>query len=210
MRRAIPVVVVATSVLAILSVAAIVTLDRASADSTVNVELGNLWFCDPSYQEGVCETTVTTGDTVVWENTAGLHTVTECTADFSICPPEGGFDSGFFNADETYSFTFGSAGTYTYWCTLHPIEMRGRIIVQAPTPTPSPTPAPTAEPTPTPVGQTPSPTPVATATPGAVPGTGGPPRELPAQSLPLGVLIAGIVCAVLGAGAMIRLATARH
>ena len=177
----------------------------AASAATVDVELGVYWFCDPSYQEAICETTITVGDTVLWENVAGLHTVTECNPDFTVCPPDGGFDSGFFNTGDSYSYTFTSQGTFSYWCALHPIEMLGRVIVQESTPTPAPTP----EPTPTPVGQTPGPMPDVTATPAAVPGTGGPLGPVQ-PDLPLGVLIAGVVLSLISAVAVTRLsATSR-
>jgi len=49
------------------------------------------------------------------------------------------WSSGFITDASTFEFTFDQAGTYLYRCEVHPIEMRGRIIVQggpAPTPTP--------------------------------------------------------------------------
>lgn len=170
----------------------------ATAQGTVHVESGNLYFCAPSFAGDVCDTTITAGDTVVWDNVEGVHTVTQCDADFTLCPPAGGFDSGVLNPGDTYSLTFDTAGTFPYWCAFHPIEMRGRIIVQQPTPTPSPTPEPTAEPTATPVGQTPSPTPAVTATPAAVPDTGGSAGE-GGPAAPLALVLSGIVAVVLGA-----------
>lgn len=206
MRRVIAAVLAGTSLLLVVLVLSLT--GGAGAESTENIELGNLYFCDPSYQGSVCETTVTAGDTVVWSNVGGLHTVTECNVDFTVCPLEGGFNSDVFSEGESFSLAFDTPGTYTYWCSIHPVDMLGRIIVQAPTPTPMP--EPTAEPTPSPTGQTPSPTPDTTPTPAGVPNLGGPPVPVeplgPVQpTLPLAVAISGIVVMVLGAAALIRL-----
>jgi len=64
--------------------------------------------------------TVKTNTTVKWTNKDGTaHTVTSTT---------GIFNSGNMNGGETYSYTFNSAGTYTYKCTIHS-GMTGTITV---------------------------------------------------------------------------------
>jgi plastocyanin len=180
-------------------------LETARAQSTENVEVGNLYFCSPSFQNGVCETTITAGDTVVWDDVAGLHTVTECNADFSVCPPVGGFDSGVIGVGTSFSQAFDTPGTFSYRCSFHPAQMRGRIIVQEPTPTPSPTP--TSMPTSTPVGGTVSPAPTVTGSPAAVPQTGA----AASGGLPVSVVVtlAGMTVAVLGVAVVLRLSTRR-
>src|SRR5574341_2229424 len=87
--------VVAALTVALAASAAILTSgpDGARAAQT-NIDVGNFYFCDPSFGGAVCETTITAGDTVVWSVTAGSHTVTECASDYTGCPPAGGFDSG--------------------------------------------------------------------------------------------------------------------
>jgi hypothetical protein len=98
------------------------------------------------------------GDTVTWEMVAGSHTVTECDDTLGNCPPAGGgFDSGILNNGETFSHTFTSPDSVEYLCTLHDAQMRGRIIVEAPTGTPTtsqrhPFPTPSPSPTPGPPG----------------------------------------------------------
>lgn len=63
---------------------------------------------------------ITAGTTLVWTNTGALpHTVTD---------RAGRFDSGLLSSGETYRRTFGSAGTFEYFCTLHP-GMVGTIVV---------------------------------------------------------------------------------
>ncbi|XUX00409.1 MAG: cupredoxin family copper-binding protein [Dehalogenimonas sp.] len=65
--------------------------------------------------------TVSVGTTVTWKNTDGVeHSVTSTT---------GLFDSGLFNPGGSYTYTFNTAGTYNYYCTIHP-GMTGTIIVQ--------------------------------------------------------------------------------
>ncbi len=65
--------------------------------------------------------TVSVGDTVTWTN---KHTMTHtATAD------NGTFDSGNLAPGETFSFTFDTAGTYTYKCNIH-LSMTGTIIVE--------------------------------------------------------------------------------
>ncbi len=83
---------------------------------------------------------VTEGSTVTWGNNGvAPHTVTD---------RAGSFDSGLINAGGTYSRTFATAGTYNYFCTLHP-DMVATLVVtdatgEAPPPAaeePPPTPA---------------------------------------------------------------------
>lgn len=200
MRR---IVVSAFSGIALLTVSALslIALPGAlQAQSTVTVESGNLYFCGPSFQNEVCDTTITAGDTVLWDNVEGLHTVTQCNEDFSVCPPEGGFDSDVIGPGDTFSVTFSDPGTFYYWCALHPIEMRGRVIVQEATP--APTEEPTAEPAPTPEGQTAAPTADPTPTPGGIPPTGGPPTDTPLWLVL--ALLGGFAAAIAGAGILVH------
>jgi plastocyanin len=71
---------------------------------------------------------VSTGVTVTWTNDdTTLHTVTSGS-------PEGGgasgseFDSSYLAAGKTFQHTFASAGTFDYYCTLHPF-MTGKVVV---------------------------------------------------------------------------------
>ncbi len=134
-----------------------------------SIDVANLYFCDQSFQNGVCETTVSVGDTVVWQVKGGTHTVTECDDSFATCPPAGGFNSGTLSTGATFSHTFSSAGVFEYRCNIHPNAMRGRITVVAQS---TPTPAPGATGTPSPAA---SATPAGSATPAAVPVSGGRP-----------------------------------
>ncbi len=65
--------------------------------------------------------TVAVNTTVTWINKDPVtHDVTSSTALFA---------SGPLNNSGTFSFTFTTAGTYNYSCTIHP-NMTGKIIVQ--------------------------------------------------------------------------------
>lgn len=65
--------------------------------------------------------TVKVGTTVQWTNQDDVpHTVTA----------EGGkFKSNFLNKGQTYSFTFGEAGSLKYFCEVHSDTMRATVVV---------------------------------------------------------------------------------
>jgi len=65
---------------------------------------------------------VTAGTVVKWTNKDALvHTVT---SDSTL------FDSGNIAVNGVYSYTFNSAGTFTYHCKIHP-TMKGTVVVTA-------------------------------------------------------------------------------
>lgn len=65
--------------------------------------------------------TVSTGTTVVWSNQDGVpHTAT---AD------DGEFNSGTLSEGDRYEHTFDTAGTFAYFCEVHP-TMTGEITVE--------------------------------------------------------------------------------
>ena len=142
--------------------------EGARAQTTSVIEVGDLWFCDSSFQNGVCETTVNVGDTVEWQWVgSAAHTTTECAGDLDACPEPHLWDSP-VQTSGTFSFAFDSAGTFVYRCQIHTTAMRGQIIVLAaeqPTPTSSPIPTPTP-------------------TPAEVPAGGGPPAAGPGTPVP--------------------------
>jgi len=64
--------------------------------------------------------TVTAGTTITWTNKDGIaHTVTS---------DSGLFDSGSISANGTYSHLFATAGTYPYYCVIHP-TMTATVVV---------------------------------------------------------------------------------
>lgn len=78
-----------------------------------------------------------TGDTVKWTWGGSGHTVTSgpcsptCTTDSKFCSPNDTNcgTSATSNAGATYSHTFLQAGTFPYFCRIHPASMRGTVTV---------------------------------------------------------------------------------
>lgn len=173
--------------------------------SEESVDVGNFYFCDSSFENGVCQTTVTAGDIVTWTVSTGFHTVTQCEDEtYSGCPPSGGFDSGQLTAGEEYQRTFLSPGTFYYLCNNHPGPMRGVITVVAQeTPTPSPTASPTAGPTQSPESS-PTPVPNETATPATVPDTGAEPGASSPDGFALAIAGAAAVAIAIAGFATLR------
>ena len=78
-----------------------------------------VWIQGNAFNPG--NRTVSVGTTVTWTNKDGIaHTVTSNT---------GAFGSGSLANNATFSFTFDTAGSYPYHCTIHP-GMTGTITVQ--------------------------------------------------------------------------------
>jgi plastocyanin len=65
--------------------------------------------------------TVPVGATVTWTNKDDIPHTSVST--------EGVFKSKVLDTDEKFSYTFTKAGTYSYYCTIHP-KMTGKIVVQ--------------------------------------------------------------------------------
>jgi amicyanin len=67
------------------------------------------------------EMTVAVGTTVKWVNHDDIP--------HNVINKDKVFRSKALDTDDSYSFTFASAGTYDYFCGLHP-QMQGKIIVK--------------------------------------------------------------------------------
>jgi len=65
--------------------------------------------------------TVPVGATVTWTNKDDIPHTSVST--------EGVFKSKVMDTDEKFSYTFTKAGTYSYYCTIHP-KMTGKVVVQ--------------------------------------------------------------------------------
>lgn len=99
-----------------------------AAETTSTVEISLLAFKPETF-------TVDAGAEVSWkQNDIGAHTVTSGTIEQSsggvTQQADGRFDSGEIPKGETFEFTFTEAGTYPYFCRLHPATMRGEILVR--------------------------------------------------------------------------------
>jgi plastocyanin len=65
--------------------------------------------------------TVPVGSTVTWTNKDDIPHTTVST--------DGVFKSKVMDTDEKFSFKFTKAGTYAYFCSVHP-KMTGKVVVQ--------------------------------------------------------------------------------
>lgn len=90
---------------------------QANADqpaAPADVKIDNFAF-------GPQSLTVKVGTTVTWTNRDDIpHTVVSS---------DGVFKSKARDTDETFSYKFEKAGTYSYFCSLHP-KMTGQVVVQ--------------------------------------------------------------------------------
>ena len=87
--------------------------DQASATNT-EVKIDNFSF-------GPQTVTVPVGATVTWTNLDDIpHTVVST---------DGVFKSKVRDTDEKFSYTFTKAGTYSYFCSVHP-KMTGQVVVK--------------------------------------------------------------------------------
>jgi len=81
---------------------------------TTEVKIDNFSF-------GPATLTVPVGTSVTWTNRDDIpHTVVST---------EGAFKSKVLDTDEKFAYTFSKAGTYPYFCSIHP-KMTGKVIVQ--------------------------------------------------------------------------------
>lgn len=91
---------------------------QANADqpsAAVEVKIDNFAF-------GPQSLTVQVGTTVTWTNRDDIpHT---------IVSSDGVFKSKARDTDESFSYKFDKAGTYSYFCSLHP-KMTGQVVVQS-------------------------------------------------------------------------------
>jgi plastocyanin len=87
--------------------------DQASAANAA-VKIDNFVF-------GPQTITVPAGTTVTWTNGDDIpHTAVST---------DGVFKSKVLDTDEKFSYTFARAGTYSYYCTIHP-KMTGQVVVK--------------------------------------------------------------------------------
>ena len=87
--------------------------DQPSA-ADVAVKIDNFVF-------GPQAITVPVGTTVTWTNSDDIpHTAVST---------DGVFKSKVMDTDEKFSYTFTKAGTYSYYCSVHP-KMTGQVVVK--------------------------------------------------------------------------------
>ena len=106
-------------VLAVLATAAftfthIAFAQGSSAPGTSSVTIDNFSFSPATI-------TVPVGTTITWTNRDDVpHTVVNT---------DQAFKSKALDTDEKFSHTFDKAGTYSYFCSIHP-KMTGKVIVE--------------------------------------------------------------------------------
>ena len=88
---------------------------------TIEVEVGSNYY-SPAH------ITINQGDTVVWKVVGGTHDVKSGT----FFNPTNDFGSSLMSSGGQYSHTFTQAGTYDYFCSMHPSAMTGTVKVTAP------------------------------------------------------------------------------
>ena len=123
--------VVRPAVLALFAFALLIGTPAPPAEgATVNILVGDFWFCSAGFQNGICSITV--GDTVSWDfSPAALpHTSTDCAGNCGSPPFGTAWDSGFVpGGGPKFQQTFNNAGVFLYYCSIHPLQMRGQITV---------------------------------------------------------------------------------
>ncbi len=119
--------------LALFAFALLIGTPAPSAEgATVEILVGDAWFCSAGFANGVCPTTITVGDTVSWDFSGTLvsHTTTDCGGNCSMAPIGAVWDSTKVQAGgPKFQHTFNSTGVFLYYCTFHPLQMRGQITV---------------------------------------------------------------------------------
>jgi len=112
------------------------TTPAAFADhSEVTITTGPVSLSSPGCEEtNECytpsEVTVDVGGVVTMTNidATGIHTYTSGTVDGFTPSPDGTFDSGILNTDQSFEWTPEATGEIPYYCMLH-TWMTGKVIV---------------------------------------------------------------------------------
>jgi plastocyanin len=110
-------ILAATAVIAIVLLLAGSPIARASDQPSApgaEVKIDNFSF-------GPQTITVPVGATVTWTNHDDIPHTSVST--------EGGFKSKVMDTEEKFSYTFTKAGTYPYYCSIHP-KMTGLVVVK--------------------------------------------------------------------------------
>ena len=94
---------------------------------TVDVGLGGGTSFTDSIS-GTSTTTISAGTTVNWVWHAG-HQHSSTSGPCPPCSPDGNWDSGIQSAPHEFSHMFPTAGTFSYFCLVHDVQMTGTVIV---------------------------------------------------------------------------------
>ena len=109
------VIVVATALATVTSGGIQARTDASDQNGECEVKIDNFSFSPATL-------TVPVGATVTWTNRDDVP--------HNIVSSEGKtFKSPVLDTDEKFSYTFSNAGTYPYYCGMHP-RMTGKVVVQ--------------------------------------------------------------------------------
>lgn len=105
-----------TTMIAIVSLtgAPVVKAHAQQSQASAEVKIENFNF-------GPATLTVSVGTTVTWTNHDDIP--------HNVVRSDGVFKSRVLDTDEKFSYTFTKAGSFPYFCSLHP-KMTGRVVVQ--------------------------------------------------------------------------------
>jgi plastocyanin len=107
--------------LAIVMVATLLLSAGSPGSSANTAEPASAEVKVDNFSFGPATLTVAVGTTVTWTNRDDIpHTVVST---------DKAFKSKVLDTDEKFSFTFSKAGTYPYFCSIHP-KMTGSVVVQ--------------------------------------------------------------------------------
>ena len=102
--------------LVVLALAGLVALEKPAiaGPAVATIKIDNFSFTPATL-------TVDAGTQIIWTNADDIpHTVVS---------DDRSFKSKALDTDETFTFTAGKPGTYSYFCSIHP-KMRGTIVVK--------------------------------------------------------------------------------
>jgi len=106
---------------------ATIVIEAPAEPTKVSIPVGAAIPADDQLYYDPTVLDVSVGTTVLWDNVDNtMHTATSGTPDSGA---DGVFDSDIMSAGDMYEFTFTDAGTYDYYCILHP-WMIGTVNVE--------------------------------------------------------------------------------
>ena len=103
------------------------TINDTLTDNNVTIAAGS---SSPKNEKNFVPPVLHTGEgaIVTWTNEdSALHTVVSKAHAAGSSFPE--FDSEYIGPNDTFKYTFSTAGTFDYYCVLHPF-MKGKVVVQ--------------------------------------------------------------------------------
>lgn len=121
-----------SSLVALSACAPVETPQAAPRETTGMISISGFAFAPKTFEAAV-------GDRIVWTNEDDIaHTVTSGKAKEQGVPgvsenqdaqPDGVFDGGTLELNDTFEFTFEQTGTFTYFCAIH-AGMKARVVIR--------------------------------------------------------------------------------